>query len=103
MKKLVMFIGILALLASVANATIQIRISNPTGPAVNDTGWINCAGNSCIFAGAIGNYFVTSNISARLDPLNPFLDMSYSASTTVVGAGTIIIETIANGYTSDST
>jgi hypothetical protein len=80
-----------------ANATMEIRIINTAGGG--DTGWIQCAGTSCTFAGSVGNYFLASDITARLDPLNPFLDLSYSTSTTNANAGTIIIESMATSYT----
>jgi hypothetical protein len=97
MKTLLVMAGIVAFLAApAANATIEVRITNTAGGG--DTGWITCAGSSCVFAGAVGNYFVASNVASRVDPSNPFLDMSYSATTSNANPGTIVIEAMADGY-----
>jgi len=97
MKKSLLLACLLMLVAAQAFATIEIRIQNTAGGG--DTGWIQCAGTSCAFVGTVGNYSLTSNISVRNDPLNPLLDMSYTATTANPSAGTILIETIADGYT----
>ena len=98
MKKILMLAGILASLgAPWANATVEVRVINTAGGG--DTGWIACAGTSCSFVGTVGNYSLTSNISVQNLGFNPFLDLSYSATTSVTGAGTLLFETMANGYT----
>jgi hypothetical protein len=102
MKKLFVLFFILVSLCCVplANATIEIRIINAAGGG--DTGWITCGGNACGFVGAVGNYFFTSDVTTRLDPVNPFLDMAYSATTSTVNPGAITIEAMADGYTTYS-
>jgi hypothetical protein len=98
MKKMLMLFGLVAVLGvSLANATVEVRIINTAGGG--DTGWIVCAGASCSFVGAVGNYSIASNIASQSNGTNPFLDLSYSARTSVAGAGTIMFEAIANGYT----
>src|SRR5690348_6862486 len=100
MRKILILTAILGLSVGLANATVEIRIINTAGGG--DTGWIQCGGASCSFVGTVGNYFLSSDITARLDPLNPFLDMSYSASTTSASAGSIIIESMATTYTDNA-
>jgi hypothetical protein len=101
------FIGVVALLALAsapgANATVEIRIINgPTADGVGatgDTGWITCVGNNCFFLGTVGNYDLTSDIAVKHNAINPFLDMSYSATANGPGAGgSIFIEAMADGY-----
>jgi hypothetical protein len=99
MRKLFMMAGLVALGIPMAYATVEVRIIDV---GVADTGWITCAATSCSFVGSVGNYSITSNISSRIDPNNPFLDMSYSATSTVAAPGGIIIETRADGYTTNS-
>jgi hypothetical protein len=96
MKAFLVSIAIVAFLSvPLANATVEVRITNP---GFGDTGWIVCADPSCTFVGPIGNYFLASNIAVKDDGFNPFLDMAYSASTRMAKAGTIIIEAMASGY-----
>jgi hypothetical protein len=100
MKKILMLAFILASLgAPWANATVEVRIINV---GFGDTGWVQCADPTCSFVGAVGNYLIASNVSIKSDGVNPFLDMAYSASTRIAGAGTIIIETMADGYATNT-
>jgi hypothetical protein len=93
-----MLTGILASLGVPwANATVEVRIINALGGG--DTGWIQCAATSCMFSGAVGNYSVALDSAIQNFGINPFLDLDYQANTTVTGAGTIIFEAMANGYT----
>jgi len=101
MKKFLMMAGILASLVTGASASVEVRIINAAGGG--DTGWIQCADPSCTFLGAVGNYFLTLDSAVKTDGVNPFLDMTYGAHTTVANAGTIVIEAMANGYTSFAT
>jgi hypothetical protein len=78
-------------------SSVEIRIINTAGGG--DTGWIVCPTSSCSFVGAVGNYSVASDIATMSTINNPFLDLSYSARTSVANAGTIIFEAIADGYT----
>jgi hypothetical protein len=97
------FFGLLGMVALIgiprANATVEVRVINV---GVADTGWIQCPDPSCSFLGPVGNYFLALDSGVRLDPSNPFLDMTYSANTTSGSPGDLIIETMADGYKNDS-
>lgn len=95
-KTLLLMAGIVAFLGVPrANATVEVRIVNG---AAGDTGWITCADPTCNFVGVVGNFQLASDIAFKFDGINPFLDMAYSASTTVANAGTLVIEAMASGY-----
>ena len=104
MKTLFLMAGVAALIGVPrANATIEIRLINTAGSG--DTGWVTNPGNVITFNGVVGNY--TVNISTGLNlgslGLNPFLDLnSIDATTGGTSPGTLLIETIANGYTISS-
>jgi len=100
MKKFLLLAGVLASLGvSLANASVEVRIINAAGGG--DSGWIVCGGTSCSTGTiTVGNYSIALNTAVQLNNgLNPVLDMSYLASTTVANAGTIMFEAMANGYT----
>jgi hypothetical protein len=103
MRKFLLSVGILALLGVPwASATVEVRIINTAGGG--DRGWIVCGGTSCNTGIiVVGNYSIASNIAIKDDVVNPFLDVSYDAHTNVTGAGTIIFEAIADGYTTNAT
>src|SRR5215475_10071700 len=102
MRKLLLLSGILAFLGiQFANADTEVRIINVVGSAaVGDTGWIQCMAASCNFTGSVGHYDIVSDLTIQQTASNPLLDMAYSGSTrdVITGAGTIIIEGMANGY-----
>jgi hypothetical protein len=104
-KKFLILGGILASLVTGANATVEIRIINAAGGG--DTGWIS---PSCTTIGGItqcttgaitvGNYILTTEITTQHNNTgNPLLDLNYNTTTNVSGAGTIIFEAMADGYT----
>jgi hypothetical protein len=88
---IVAFLGV-----PLANATVEVRITNTAGGG--DTGWVLCADPSCLVTGPVGNYFVTLDLAVKMDGVNPFLDMTYNASSRIANAGTIVIEAMADGY-----
>jgi len=110
MKAFLAIAGLVALLGvPKANASIEVRIINVVGGvAVGDTGWIIGTGdgiNSAIFSGTVGNYNVTGDtaVSHVGTGSNPLLDMAYNATAlTNANPGTIIIEAMANTYTTAS-
>jgi len=97
MKNLFAIVGLVALGIPCAYATVEVRIINTAGGG--DTGWVQCAGTSCSFLGAVGNYNIALNLAIQSNSTNPLLDMTYNANTLIAHAGTIEFEAIADGYT----
>jgi len=109
MKALLTLAGIAVFLGvPLANATVEVRIVNTNNAGttiIGDTGWIQCPDPSCSFTGLVGNYSFTSDVATKDNSINPFFDMSYSARTSHVpigSAGTITIEAMADGYTTNT-
>lgn len=99
--------GMVAVLALIALAMpravwadTEVRVINTAGGG--DTGWVDCAGTSCSLVATVGNYSLTADIAIQMTSGNPLLDLTYDASTTKAGAGTLIFEAMANGYTTDT-
>lgn len=99
MKKaiLVVVAVVATLCAPRANATTEIRLINGAG----DTGWITGT-NAVTFNGVVGNYSINVSTGISNNGVNPFLDLNSVNVTTVGAAGTLIIETLADGYTVDT-
>jgi len=80
-----------------ANATIEIRLINPT-VAGADTGWLVFAGNTATFNGPVGNWDINVSTSIQDDGTDPVLDLNSVDHALIASPGGMIIETIANGY-----
>jgi len=94
---IIVLVGVIALLSAPrASATIEIRLIN----GASDTGWLTSATNTITFNGSVGNYSINVSTGISSDGINPFLDLNSVDRTTAAPAGTLIIETLANGYMS---
>src|ERR1035441_5813315 len=99
MKTLLVMAGVIAFLGVPrANATIELRLINAAGGG--DTGWITLNSNVVSFNGTVGNYTINVSTSISSNSSNPMLDLnSTDNSVGNSNPGTLIVETIANGYT----